>query len=256
MVRLMTSFGKGVGDMAWALALLARSPKLWGYVIAPALVAALLSVAVLYFLFGPLLAYADQVTAWLPGWLSFVGGILRALVLVALAGAAYVVFLATTALCTAPFCEQLSESVEISLGGETPPGFSVATLLKDLVLGISHSIRRIVSYLLVMAALFLAALIVPVVGALIFTVGGAWVTTRFTAYDALDAVWARKSLAYDDKMARLQQVRSRAYGIGAITALLMAVPIANFVAMPLAAIAATRLHVEELSPPHVSQEQA
>jgi CysZ protein len=243
----MSGFGKGVGDMAWALGLLARTPRLWGYVIAPAVVAALLAVAALYFLFGPLLAYADQVTTWLPGWLSFVGGLLRALVIVVLAGAGYVIFLAATALCTAPFCEQLSESVEISLGGETPPGFSLSTLLKDLVMGISHSLRRIVSYLLVMAALFLAALIIPVVGALIFTLGGAWVTTRFTAYDALDAVWARKSLVYDDKMDKLKQVRSRAYGVGAVTAMLMAVPVANFFAMPLAAVAATRLHVEELS---------
>lgn len=244
----MTSFGKGVSDMAWALALLARSPRLWGYVLAPALVALLLAVAALYFLFGPLLSYADQVTAWLPGWLSFVGGLLRALVIVALAGAGYVIFLAATALCTAPFCEQLSESVEISLGGETPPGFSFSTLLKDLVMGVSHSLRRIVSYLLVMGALFVAALILPVVGALVFTIGGAWVTTRFTAYDALDAVWARKSLPYDDKMSKLQKVRSRAYGIGAVTALLMAVPVANFFAMPCAAVAATRLHVEELAP--------
>jgi uncharacterized protein involved in cysteine biosynthesis len=82
---------------------------------------------------------------------------------------------------------------------------------------------------------------------LIFTFGGAWVTMRFTAYDALDAVWARKSIHYKDKMSQLKQVRARAYGIGAVTALLLVVPGLNFVAMPLAAAAATRLHVEELS---------
>jgi CysZ protein len=157
------------------------------------------------------------------------------------------VFIAAAALCTAPFCEQLSESVEVSLSGHEPPVFSLKTLLKDFVLGIDHSIRRIVSYLLVMGGLFIASFFLPLIGAILFALGGAWVTMRFTAYDALDAVWARKSLGYADKMAKLQQVRGRAYGIGAVTAVLMIVPVLNFLAMPLAAVAATRLHVEELS---------
>ncbi len=247
MVLAMSSFGTGVGDMSWAASLVLRTPKLWGYVLAPAFVAALLAFAAIYFLFGPLVAYADQAVSWLPGFLSFIGSILRILMLVPLLGIGYVIFIAAAALCTAPFCEQLSESVEVSLSGAEPPAFSFATLLKDFALGISHSIRRIVSYLLVMAGLFILSFIVPLIGPLIFTLGGAWVTMRFTAYDALDAVWARKSLQYDDKMANLKQVQSRAYGIGAVTALLLIVPIANFVAMPLAAVAATRLHVEELS---------
>jgi CysZ protein len=228
---------------------LARTPKLWGYVLAPALVAALLAFAALYFLFGPLMEYADKAVDWLPGFLSFIGSILHILVMIPLLGIGYVIFIAAAALCTAPFCEQLSESIEITLSGEEPPPFSLGTLLKDFALGIDHSIRRIVSYLLVMAGLFVLSFIVPLIGAMIFTFGGAWVTMRFTAYDALDAVWARKSLGYPDKMAKLKQVRSRAYGIGAVTSLLLLVPGLNFVAMPLAAVAATRLHVEEFSNP-------
>ena len=242
----MTGFAKGIGDVLWATALLLRSPRLWGYVLAPALVAAPLVVATLYILFGPVMAYADDAGAALPSWLSFLGGLLQVLAVVPLLGAGYVVFLAATALCTAPFCEQLSESVELTLGGETPPAFSVKTLLADLVMGVGHSLRRISSYLLVMALLFAAALIVPVIGALIFTIGGAWVTTRFAAYDALDSVWARKSLSYNDKMQNLRKVRGRAYGIGALTALLLVVPVVNLLALPLAAIAATKLHLREL----------
>ncbi len=247
MVPVMTGFQKGMGDVAWAASMLARTPKLWGYVIAPAIVAALLAIAAIYFLFGPLVSYADQAVGWLPDFLSFIGSIVRILVLIPLLGIGYVIFIAATALCTAPFCEQLSESVEVSLSGREPPAFSIATLLKDFALGIDHSIRRIVSYLLVMAGLFILSFIVPLIGALIFTIGGAWVTMRFTAYDALDAVWARKSLHYKDKMSQLKQVRGRAYGIGAVTAILLVVPGLNFLAMPLAAAAATRLHVEELS---------
>ena len=247
MVPPVADFQKGMGDVAWAASMLARTPKLWGYVIAPAIVAAVLAIVAIYFLFSPLLAYTDQVVGWLPGFLSFIGGILRILVLIPLLGIGYVIFIAAAALCTAPFCEQLSESVEVSLSGKEPPPFSVATLLKDFALGISHSIRRIVSYLLVMAGLFLLSFIVPLIGALIFTLGGAWMTMRFAAYDALDAVWARKSLRYADKMSQLKQVRGRAYGIGATTSLLLLVPGLNLLAMPLAAAAATRLHVEELS---------
>jgi CysZ protein len=243
----MAGFQKGMGDVAWAASMLARTPKLWGFVIAPALIAGLLAVAAIYFLFAPLMGYADQAVDWLPGFLSFIGGILRLLVLIPLLGIGYVIFIAATALCTAPFCELLSESVEISMSGKEPPPFSLATLLKDFALGVSHSIRRISSYLLVMAGLLILSFVVPLIGALIFTFGGAWVTMRFTAYDALDAVWARKSIHYKDKMSQLKQVRARAYGIGAVTALLLVVPGLNFVAMPLAAAAATRLHVEELS---------
>ena len=243
----MSSFQKGMGDMAWATSMLARTPKLWGYVLAPALVAAIIAGLAVYFLFGPLVGYADGAVDWLPGFLSFIGSILRFLVLIPLLGIGYVIFIAAAALCTAPFCEQLSESVEVSLSGEEPPAFSFATLLKDFALGISHSVKRIVSYLLVMLGLFVASFFLPLIGALLFAFGGAWVTMRFTAYDALDAVWARKSLRYADKMTKLKQVRARAYGIGAVTSLMMLVPGLNFFAMPLAAVAATRLHVEELS---------
>ena len=245
----MSSFGKGMEDMGWATSMLARTPKLWGYVLAPAVVAAFVAGISIYFLLGPLLGYADGAVDWLPGFLSFIGSIIRILILIPLLGIGYVIFIAAAALCTAPFCEQLSESIEVSLSGEEPPAFSFKTLLKDFALGISHSVKRILTYLLTMAGLFVLSFILPLIGPLVFAFGGAWVTMRFTAYDALDAVWARKSLRYADKMTKLKQVRSRAYGIGAVTAVMMLIPILNFVAMPLAAVAATRLHVEELSGP-------
>lgn len=231
--------------MTWALGYLGRTPSLWGYVIAPALVAGILASVVLWFVFAELSGYVTTVVDMLPGWLSFLSGLLQTIVFGTLLLGSYFVFLAIAAVATAPFCEMLSESIEAKLAGTEAPPFSVATLLKDVVLGLSHALRRGLAYLFVMAGLFLVSLVIPVIGAAVLAIGGAWVTIRFTSFDALDTIWARKSLPYDQKMAQLQQVRSRVYGIGAVTALLMAVPIANLLAFQLSAAAATRLYCEE-----------
>jgi CysZ protein len=241
----MKGFSKGCADVVWAASFMAKTPTLWKFVVAPSLVALIIAAAIVWFCFGIGMGYADSLVAALPGWLSFIDGFVRLIVIGTLLLAGYVMFIATTSLCTAPFCEMLSESVELSLGGEEPPGFSLTRLLADLGRGLGHSLRRLLVFLVGNGVLFLASLILPLIGAAIFLVGGAWLSMRFMAYDTLDCVWARKSYSYEQKMSSLRQVRGRAYGVGAITALLLVVPVINLLAMPLGAIAATRLHVEE-----------
>ena len=68
---------------------------------------------------------------------------------------------------------------------------------------------------------------------------GIWVTARFTSYDAYDAVFARSGWSYRQKISYLRAHPHRTLGLGAATAGLLAIPIVNLVAMPVAAAAAT-----------------
>jgi uncharacterized protein involved in cysteine biosynthesis len=70
------------------------------------------------------------------------------------------------------------------------------------------------------------------------------VTARFAAYDAYDAVWARKSWGYRAKVDYLAEQRARTTGLGATVALLMVVPVANLLALSIGAAGATVAYLD------------
>jgi uncharacterized protein involved in cysteine biosynthesis len=73
-------------------------------------------------------------------------------------------------------------------------------------------------------------------------------TARFAAYDAYDAVWARKGWSYRAKMAFLGRQRARTTGLGAAVALLLIVPVVNLVALSIGAAGATLAHEQQSRP--------
>ena len=244
-VPAVSSFSSGVRDAAWASGYLARNPRLWRYLAWPMVIAALLTIVILgggYWFLGGL---AESLGAVLPDWLSWAELALKAIVVVTLVFAGYFVFIGLSAVLTTPFCELLSEAVETTLSGREPPPFSLRVLVRDFGLGIAHATKRLLAYLATLAALFAVSLVVPVVGGVVFAVGGIWMTVRFTSYDCLDTVWARKGWSYDRKMDYLRSRRGRAYGLGSAVAAMLAVPVVSFVAFPIGAVGATRQHLED-----------
>ncbi|MGE0872107.1 MAG: EI24 domain-containing protein [Kofleriaceae bacterium] len=233
---------RGAGDTLRGAAYLARNPRLWPWVIAPAVVALVLLVIVAGWLLSVASAPIAAVSAWLPGeWLDNVLRII-ATIIVAVLGVS--VFVSVASLIAGPFNEMLSERVEARVTGAPSPPFSVLGFVVDLVVGITHAARRIVRYLILLALLLVVAL-VPAIGPVLATVGSAYVTAQFAAYDAHDAVFARKRWRYRDKVEYLRVRRWRSLGFGGPIALLLLVPGANVVALAIGATAATLTVIDE-----------
>lgn len=241
----MSDLGRGAGDLGRAFAFLGEHKRLWGYIIAPALVSLVILVAIgagVYHLIDPAVAW---VVGKLPDFLqSIVGSLLWLLILLAMGFGALLVFVAVVGIVAGPFNEMLSEAVEAVRTGQPSPKFSLGRFARDFARGLAHGIRRLAAALL--GALLLFAMgFIPVVGSLAALALGFYFTARASAYDCYDAVLARQNLGYDAKLAYLEQRRRRTFGLGAAVAGCLFVPGLNLVALGLGATGATLAWLDE-----------
>lgn len=226
-------------DVGRGLGFLNAHPRLWKWVIAPALVTLVLLVAIVI----GVLAIADplvtSIADKLPSFLAGIGSwILWIIVGVALLFGALLVFVAIAGVVAGPFSELLSEAVEEALTGKPGPPFSLAAFARGAIRGLVHGIRRLVVALTGMLLLFVLGFI-PVIGTIAAALIGGWLASRSAAYDCYDAVLSRRDLSYAGKQAYLARHRGRTLGLGAATAAMLLVPGLNLIALGLGATGAT-----------------
>lgn len=205
--------------------------------LAPAVVAALILIALIGWILGVLAAPIAAIAAIVPG--DFADNLLRFAATIVLAIASISIFISLAALIAGPFNEMLSEKIEEKVTGIAAPRFRLLRFLADIAIGAVHSARRIVVYLLVMAAVLVVGLVIPLVGPVAAMILGAIATARFAAYDAHDAVWARRRWRYKDKVAYQRLHRWRTLGQGAVGAAMLVVPGVNVIGLAIGATAAT-----------------
>jgi CysZ protein len=235
----MREFATGVHDVQRGLAFLQAHRRLWRWVIAPAVVTAVLATALVVTVAATVEHLVASVVSGLPHWAaSLLGAGLTVVVTIALAAGAIILFVTLAGLLAGPFCELLSEATEAELTGSPGPRFSLPSFLHELLVGISHSLRRLVAALFGMLLLF-ALSVVPVAGSLAAIAIGAWLSCTGTAYDCYDAVLARRGLAYRDKLRFLSAHRGRSLGLGVVITALMMVPGVNLIALGIGAVGAT-----------------
>lgn len=247
----MQGLVQGAADLGRGFRFLAARPRLWPWVIAPALVTLVLLVAAIAGVIALARPLVDWATGWMPDAIESWGrGLVWILVVAALGLAALLAFVSVTGAVAGPFNELLSGAVEEAVTGVPGPRFSLAGFLRDAAIGILHAARRLLAF--VAGALVVFAIgLVPVVGTVIAAALGFWLAARAAAYDCYDAVLARRGLAYQAKLAVLARHRGRTLGLGAAVAGLLLVPLVNLVALGVGATAATLtlLELDGVVPP-------
>lgn len=209
------------------------------WVVAPAVVTLALLIGAIALVAHLVAPAVDWMLGHAPSWLAAVAGpLLSLLVIAVLSIGALLVFVAVAGTIAGPFNEILSEHVEAAVTGRPAPTFSIGNFAHGALLGIVHGIRRI-AVALAGVVLVLALGFVPVIGTIAAAILGAWFAARGAAYDCYDAVLARRSLAYRDKLAYLADHRGRTLGLGGAVAAMLLVPGLNLVALGLGAAGAT-----------------
>jgi len=237
-------FFRGVLDAMHGAFYLATHPRLWKFVLAPLVVGAILLVVMIGSTIGlldrPIMALASHLPgAWGDDGLRVLAGVVHTI-------AGVVMFVSVAALIAGPFNEMLSESLEERETGVESPPVSLGTFLRDLVVGLIHSLRRVAVYLAVMIVLLVIGVALPVIGSVIAMVLGLAATARFASYDAYDAVWSRHRLSYRDKMQRIRDDRWRTLGLGAATSILVVVPGLSIIGLAIGATGATLRRVSDV----------
>jgi CysZ protein len=227
----------GVYDGLRGAAYLAAHPRLWKWVLAPAIVAVVLLIVVVGAILSALGPWIVALAALVPG--AWADNVLRFVAGVALAIASVSIFISLAALIAAPFNEELAESIEEHVTGVAGPRFSLIRFSVDLAIGIAHAARRVFVFIVVMGSLLVVGIAVPVVGTLVATVLGAIATARFASYDAFDSIWARRRYRYRAKVSYLRTNRWRTLGMGAVVGVMLVVPGLNLIGLAVGATAAT-----------------
>ncbi len=218
-------------------ALIARSSQLVRYSWAPAL-----SSAIIIGL-GLVLAssYVSEFSTWLvnqlPDWLSFIDQLLTPLLLLfgLLFGAWTFGFLAV--IIAGPFLGNLSRKVELLEHREAPD--DTRSFLEGLLAGIVREARKLGYYL---PRLFLVVLItlipvINVISPIIWFLFGAWtMAVQFCDYPT-----ENRNLPFSDTLERLRRHRGAALGFGSCTTLFLAIPVVNFLVIPIAVAGGTLL---------------
>jgi CysZ protein len=241
----MELFFLGVRDVARGWGALRAYPRLWKYVIAPALITAALLVGAGFAVWHFLHPVMRWVSDHLPAVLAHVAGSALAVVLaIVMWFAAAVVFVPLAGLIAGPFAERLSEHLEHALTGRPGAAFAFGEFVHSLVLSIAHSLRRLIGSLFAMILVFCIG-VIPVIGTLAAIVAVAWLAAHSAAYDCYDAVLARRLMAYRAKLLYLRSHAPRTTGLGAAVAVMLMIPGVNLFALGLGAAGATVASLEQ-----------
>ncbi len=234
----MFSFIKGFTDCLSGFGLIFQS-GVKRYVIVPLII----NIALFYTAFVLL---SEQVDSWidrlLPGWLSWLEWLILPLFYLTMLLAVFYTFTLIANLIASPFNSFLSSRVEANLTGVKPVDMSTDKLVKLIGRTIASEIRKIIYSVKWMIPLVILT-IIPVVNV---AAPFAWIlfAAWFFALEYNDYPLANRGLLFDEVRKYNQKNRMRAYGLGTGIFLLTSIPFVNFIAMPVAVAAATRLTVK------------
>jgi CysZ protein len=235
-------FMSGVGFLFKGLGMYARSPRLMLLGLVPAIISA----AVLVGAFVALVYFVDDLTdlltPYLDAWPEGLRGTARALIMVAIVGAALLVgvlaYAALTLLIGQPFYEAISRNVEQRMGG-VPNEINVS-FWRTLPRTIVDNVRLLTLTVALGIPLFLAGLI-PTVGQTVVPVIGALVGGWILALELTSVPFERRGLRFRDRRQMLRGRRTMAIGFGAATFVCFLIPLGAVLVMPAAVAGATLL---------------
>ena len=193
-----------------------------------------LSFATLSLLLVPGHRAVEAAVAWMvgfvPGWLEWLGAGLGFLLYVLGIVVALWAFGFVSVLLASPLLGTLSARAEREALGNGPDHDE--SLARAVANGLAREARKLAYHLPKLACLFLLTLVpvVNVAAPLLWFVFGAWML----ALHFVDYASENRGLKLDDTIALLRAHRAAAFGFGAPIALLLAVPFAALVVIPVA----------------------
>lgn len=230
----------GIGALLAAADLLRRTPRLRRYVVVPILV----NVVVAAVLYGTLLSVGlrlvDRLVGEVTGPLAGLAALLQVLVVILALLAVGFLLVRFGVVLGAPWYGRLSEEVEaLRRGAERPARpFSLAGAGRDLARAVGYEARKLALVAMV-GLLLLAANLVPVLGQVAGTAGGALLAAVVACLDFFDGPLERSRLSFRGKLTAVRRTAPASLGFGLASAGLLAIPFVNLLCLPLCVTAGT-----------------
>ena len=245
---MLSGFIAGLTYPFRALGLLARTPRLWSYILVPVLVNIAVG-ATLYL--GLLLAgfrSIDAFVAGLPTWAAALGALLRALLVVGLLIVTGFVLVRFGVVLGAPWYTKLSNQLEWLQTGRVLPEepFGLGVIARDLGRALLFEIQKLLLVLAIGLGLLLLNLI-PVIGQALAIAGGVALGATITCLDFFDYPLERRRLGFRHKLRLIRQSMPASAGFGLACLWLVSIPFVNLLSIPLCVAAGTLFFCDRLA---------
>jgi len=217
--------------------------ELWKYATAPLAISIVVlggSYVLLYHVFSKLMGHMVN-EQWYWQALYYV---LLAVVTVVILVAFFFLFTLIASALASPFNEVISQKTEEIVTGtfhEAP--FSVVLLVKDSGRAIAHSFRILGLYLVLLACAMLF-LLIPGIGALLFAVAGALLSSYKFAFEYLGYPMDRRRFSWQDKRTFLKSGFISIMGFGLGNLVVASIPVVNLFFIPAAVVGGTLLFLD------------
>jgi CysZ protein len=218
-----------------ALGMLARTPRLWPFVLIPFVVNIVVGVTLYAGLLLGGFRGIDAFVAGLPEWAAALGALLRVLLIIGLLIVTGFVLVRFGVVLGSPWYARLSDQLETTLIGRPPASSS---FLRDLGRAVSYELKKLLLVLLVGAVLLLLNLI-PVVGTIASTAGGIGLGATVACLDFFDYPLERRSLSFREKLGTIRRTLPASAGFGLMCLGLVSIPFVNLLSIPICVVAGT-----------------
>jgi len=231
----MVNYIKGINDCLSGFGLIFKS-GIRRYVIIPLIINTGLFAAAIYLL-------SQQMDVWmqklLPDWLSWLEWLIWPLFAITLLFIVFFTFTLIANLISAPFNSYLSASVEKKLTGSGPENLVTEPIWKTVVRTVGAEIRKTIYFLLWLIPLALLTVIpaVNVVAPFAWILFAAW----SFSIEYTDSPLGNRGMLFDEIRAYNRKNRMRSLGLGTGVFVMTSIPVLNFLAMPVAVCAATKM---------------
>lgn len=239
-------FSRGFFSPFRSLSLLRRRPRLLIYVLLPFLINLTVFTGAVYlgldFFGSTVVEHLPQGDAWYWSvlyWFLWVIAVLLTAVLV------FFSFTVVGNLIASPFNDLLSERTEqILTGEETNEAFSLRRFLGDVGKTVLMELKKMWVFVAVML-LILPLNLLPGFGSALYTVLAVSLTLFFLCVEYLSFIMVRKRQFFNEQRRFIFARKILMLGFGCGVMALLAIPFLQFLCIPLAVIAATRLWCDD-----------
>ncbi len=234
----MFSFIKGFTDCFSGFGLILQS-GVKRFVIIPLIINISLFASAMYF-------FSNQIDTWihhfLPGWLNWLEWLIMPLFYITMLLIIFYTFTLIANLIASPFNSFLASRVEANLTGVKPVDLSTDKIIKLIGRTLASEIRKIFYSIKWMIPLFILSFIpvINIISPFAWGLFAAW----FFALEYSDYPLGNRGQLFDEVKQYNRENRMRALGLGTGIFVLTSIPFINFIAMPVAVAAATRMTVK------------
>lgn len=184
---------------------------------------------------------AAQPVSW---WLGALHWLLGWLLAVAAIGLGALLVLSVSGVLAAPFNDALSAAVERIRGENVPPDPSPGALVAGVARSVATEAIKLFAYALIVAPLWIVALVAPLVGGPVLAAVGFAITVAYLAIDYTDWPASRRDTPLRQRAQWLRYHAAPLAGFGVAAWFLLWVPGINLVLMPAAVAGGTLLYLD------------